>query len=155
MAGQSLRHSGRYGQWIAPCSRPRAWRRSRIGVLLVLVALVAVPASALAQQDALVPESVAPPSQTTPPPGFGISARQDQAAAASVEAVRQERAVLVSVALPDRPSRLRSGQERADHPGLKAMVAIPSTADEPGFEVMSSRPVSSRSTAATSAWTSS
>jgi Glycosyltransferase family 87 len=85
------------------------------GVVLVLVALVAVPASAHAQQDALVPESVAPTSKTTPPPGFGISARQAEAAARSVGAVRQA---------------------RADHRGLKAMVAIPSTADEPSFEVM-------------------
>jgi hypothetical protein len=90
-----------------------------MGVVLILVALVAVPASAHAQRDALVPESVAPPTQATPPPGFGISARQAEAVAGRLEAVRQA---------------------RADHPGLKAMVAIPSTADEPSFEVMFATP---------------
>jgi hypothetical protein len=96
-------------------SRPRTRRRSLIGVALTLVALVAAPAPADAQQDALVPESAAPPSQTEPPAGFGISARQAESAAQDVAAVRRE---------------------RAEHPGLKPIVAIPTMADEPTFEVM-------------------
>ena len=100
---------------MALVSRPRAWRRSLIGACLVIVALVAVPAPALAQQDALVPESVAPPSQTEPPPGFGISARQARANAERVPEVREA---------------------RAEHPGLKPLVAIDASAGEPSFEVM-------------------
>jgi len=96
-------------------SRPRTRRRSLIGAALTLVALVAAPAPAHAQQDALVPESVAPPSQTKPPPGFGISARQAESVARDVPAARQE---------------------HAEHPGLKAIVAIPTMADDPSFEVM-------------------
>ena len=100
---------------MALVSRPRAWRRSLIGACLVIVALVAVPAPALAQQDALVPESVAPPSQTEAPPGFGISARQARAIAERVPEVREA---------------------RAEHPGLKPLVAIDASAGEPSFEVM-------------------
>ena len=104
---------------MAPVSRPSARRRSLIGACLVIVALVALPAPALAQQDALVPESVAPPSQTEPPPGFGISARQAQASAEAVGAVREA---------------------RAEHPGLTPLVAIDTSADEPRFEVMFATP---------------
>jgi len=100
---------------MALVSRPRAWRRSLIGACLVIVALVAVPAPALAQQDALVPESVAPPSQTEPPPGFGISARQAGASAERVVEVREA---------------------RAEHPGMKPLVAIDASAGEPSFDVM-------------------
>ena len=100
---------------MAPVSRPSARRRSFIGACLVIVALVATPAAAHAQQDALVPESVAPPSQTEPPPGFGVSARQAQAGALRVREVREA---------------------SADHPGLKPLVAIDTSADEPRFEVM-------------------
>jgi Glycosyltransferase family 87 len=94
-------------------------RRSLIGAALTLLALVAAPAQAHAQQDALVPESVAPPSRTEPPPGFGISAREAETVAEEVTAVRDE---------------------RAEHPGLKPVVAIPTTADEPSFEVMFATP---------------
>ena len=100
---------------MAPVSRPSARRRSLIGACLVLVALVAAPAAAHAQQDSLVPESVAPPSQTEPPPGFGISARQAQAAAVRLPEVREA---------------------AAEHPGLRPLVAIDTSADEPRFEVM-------------------
>ena len=100
---------------MALVSRPSAWRRSLIGACLVIVALVAVPAPAFAQQDAIVPESVAPPSQTEPPPGFGISARQARANAERVPEVREA---------------------RAEHPGLKPLVAIDASAGEPSFEVM-------------------
>jgi Glycosyltransferase family 87 len=99
---------------MARSSRPSTWRRSVIVACLASVALVASPAPAHAQQDALVPESVAPPSQTKPPPGFGIGARQARAQAERVQAVRQA---------------------RAEHPELKATVAIPTSADEPSFEV--------------------
>jgi hypothetical protein len=100
---------------MALVSRPSARRRSLIGAGLVIVALVAVPAPALAQQDALVPESVAPPSQTEPPPGFGISARQARASAERVPEVREA---------------------RAEHPGLRPLVAIDASAGEPSFDVM-------------------
>jgi len=96
-------------------SRPSTSHRPLIGVALVVVALLAQTAPAHAQQDALVPESVAPPSQTKPPPGFGISARQAQAVAGRVPEVRQE---------------------RADHPSLEPMVSIDTMADEPSFDVM-------------------
>ena len=101
------------------CYRPSSWRRPVIGVILVLTALLAPSAPAHAQQDALVPRSVAPPSETKPPPGFAISARQAEGAARSVPAVREE---------------------RAEHPALKAIVAIPTTEDEPSFEVMFATP---------------
>ena len=100
---------------MALVSRPSARRRSLIGACLVIVVLVAVPAPALAQQDALVPESVAPPSQTEPPPGFGISARQAGASAERVVEVREA---------------------RAEHPGMKPLVAIDASAGEPSFDVM-------------------
>src|SRR5215211_2376446 len=100
---------------MAPVSRPSARRRSLIGACLVIVALVATPAAAHAQQDALVPESVAPPSRTQPPPGFGISARQAKAGAERLAEVREA---------------------RARHPGLMPLVAIDTSAGEPSFEVM-------------------
>lgn len=99
---------------MARSSRPSAWRRSLIGACLASVALVASPGPAHAQQDALVPESVAPPSQTEPPPGFGISAGQARAVAERAPEVRRA---------------------RAEHPGLRATVAIPTSEDEPSFEV--------------------
>jgi hypothetical protein len=58
---------------------------------LAVALLTALPGAAHAQQDSLVPESVAPPSQTEPPPGFGISARQARAIAAREPAVRRAR----------------------------------------------------------------
>ena len=99
---------------MALVSRPSARRRSLIGACLVIVALVAVPAPALAQQDALVPESAAPPSQTEPPPGFGISARQARSTAERVPEVREA---------------------RDEHPGLRPLVAIDTSAGEPSFDV--------------------
>ena len=104
---------------MAPVSRPSARRRSLIGACLVIVALVAMPAAAHAQQDALVPESVAPPSQTEPPPGYGISARQAQASAERVPDVREA---------------------RGEHPGLTPLVAIDTSTSEPRFEVMFATP---------------
>ena len=95
--------------------RPSTWRRPLIGVVLVLLALLAPAAAAHAQQDALVPESVAPPSQTEPPPGFGISARQAITVALQVPEVRRE---------------------RAEHPTLKPIAVIETMADEPVFDVM-------------------
>jgi hypothetical protein len=101
------------------CYRPSSWRRPVIGAVLVVVALLAPSAPAHAQQDALVPQSLAPPSETKPPPGFAISARQAEAAAQTVSEV---------------------GEERARHPSLRAIVAIPDTEDEPSFEVMFATP---------------
>jgi Glycosyltransferase family 87 len=101
------------------CSRPSTWRRPLVGVVLAIVALLAPVGPAHAQRDALVPESVAPPSQTNPPPGFAVSARQAEAAAERVAAVRKE---------------------RAEHPSLKPTVAVPTTADDPSFEVMFATP---------------
>ena len=101
------------------CSRPSTWRRPLVGVVLAIVALLAPAVPAFAQQDSLVPESVAPPSETKPPPGFALSARQAKAVAGNVAAVRKE---------------------RAKHPSLKATVAIPATADQPSFEVMFATP---------------
>jgi hypothetical protein len=101
------------------CSRPSTWRRPLIGAVFVVVALLAPTAPAHAQQDALGPESVAPPSETQPPPGFAISARQARRVAGGVASVREA---------------------RTRHPGLKPIVAIPTTADEPSFEVMFATP---------------
>src|SRR5262245_60773576 len=100
---------------MAPVSRPSARRRSLIGACLVIVALVATPAAAYAQQDALVPESVAPPSQTEPPPGFGISPRQAQASAERVSQVQDE---------------------RAEQPSLRPLAVIDTSATEPRYDVM-------------------
>ena len=95
--------------------RPSTWRRPLTGVVLVLVALLAPAGAAQAQQDALVPESIAPPSQTEPPPGFGISARQAVMVARQVPEVRRE---------------------HAEHPTLKPIAVIETMADEPTFDVM-------------------
>jgi Glycosyltransferase family 87 len=97
------------------CLRPGDLWRGLIVAALLAVLLGAVPAIAHAQQDALVPESFAPPSQVEPPPGYAINARQAQAIAERVPAVTEE---------------------RADHPELKSRVVIPTDADEPSFEVM-------------------
>jgi hypothetical protein len=97
------------------CSRPSTWRRPLIGVVLVLVALLAPAAAAHAQQDALVPESISPPSQAKPPPGFGISALQAVAVARQVPEVRRE---------------------RVEHPSLKPVAVIDTMANEPTFDVM-------------------
>jgi hypothetical protein len=110
-----MRETGRYGQWMPRCSRPSAWRRPLVATVAVLMALLASTAPAHAQQDALVPETVAPPSQTEPPPGFGISARQAQENAERLDAVRNQ---------------------RAEHPSLRPVVVIDAMANAPSFEVM-------------------
>ena len=95
--------------------RPGNWWRALVVAAIVCAAIAALPATAGAQQDALVPESFAPPSLVEPPPGFAISARQAEAIAGRVPEVTQA---------------------RTDHPGLKPAVAIPADAAEPSFEVM-------------------
>ena len=97
-------------------SRTSAWRRWPLVAALALALLAALPAAAHAQGDSLVPESVAPPSQTAPPPGFGISARQARSIAAQEPAVQRA---------------------RAEHPELAATVSIPTFGGDPGtFEVL-------------------
>ena len=97
-----------------PCTS--AWRRWPLVAALTLALLSALPAAAHAQADSLVPESVAPPSQTEPPPGFGISARQARSIAAQEPAVQRA---------------------HAEHPELTATVSIPTFGGEPGtFEVL-------------------
>ena len=76
--------------------RPRRRRHVGFQVLLcgLLLALLA-PGSATAatkMQDSLLPQSVRPPSQTTPPPGFSISARQARRVADRVPEVRRQSA---------------------------------------------------------------
>jgi hypothetical protein len=80
----------------------------------VCVVLAAVPAIATAQQDALIPQSLAPAFQDKPPPGYEISPRQARAIAERVPAVRQE---------------------RAKHPELKPTVGIPAEAGDLSYEV--------------------
>jgi hypothetical protein len=74
--------------------RPRRRRRVGFPILLcgLLLALLA-PGSAPAttnMQASLLPQSVQPPSQTKPPPGFSISARQAGRAADRVLEVRRQ-----------------------------------------------------------------
>jgi hypothetical protein len=83
---------------------------------LALALLTALPGAAQAQQDSLVPESAPPPSQTAPPPGFAISARQARAIAAQEPAVQRA---------------------RAQHPDLAATASIPTFGGDPStFEVL-------------------
>jgi hypothetical protein len=83
---------------------------------LALALLTALPCAAHAQGDSLVPQSVAPPSQTEPPPGFGISARQARAIAAREPAVQRA---------------------RAQHPDLAVTASIPTVGGDPStFEVL-------------------
>lgn len=97
-------------------SRPRLRRRPPLVAALALALLTALPGAAQAQQDSLVPESAPPPSQTAPPPGFGISARQARAIAAREPAVQQA---------------------RRDHPDLAATASIPTFGGDPSsFEVL-------------------
>jgi hypothetical protein len=82
---------------------------------LALALVTALPCAAHAQGDSLVPEAVAPPSQTEPPPGFGISARQARAIAAREPAVQRA---------------------RAQHPDLAVTASIPTVGGDPStFEV--------------------
>jgi hypothetical protein len=94
--------------------RPGTWCRAILGAALVSIVLAALPAIATAQQDALIPQSLAPAFQDKPPPGYAISARQARAIAERVPAVRRE---------------------RAEHPGLKPVVGIPAEAGDLSFEV--------------------
>jgi Glycosyltransferase family 87 len=96
-------------------SRPSKRRRPLIGALFVLAALLAPAAPAHAQQDALVPESVTPPSQTEPPQGFGISSRQAETIAGRMPEV---------------------SRQRAEFPSIKPVAVIDATAEEPTFDVM-------------------
>jgi Glycosyltransferase family 87 len=99
-----------------PSLRTSARRRWPLLAALAIAILTALPCSANAQGDALVPESVAPPSQTEPPPGFGISARQARTIAAEEPAVRRA---------------------RAEHPDLEASASIPTVGGDPStFEVL-------------------
>ena len=99
-----------------PPSRTSARRRWPLVAALVLALFAALPAAAHAQGDSLVPQSVAPPSQNEPPPGFGISARQARSIAAQDASVQRA---------------------RAEHPGLEATVSIPTFGGDPGtFEVL-------------------
>jgi len=70
--------------------------------------LAAAPAHA--QQDALVPQSVVPPSPTEPPPGFGVAPNEARAIADRTQAVRDA---------------------RREHPGLRATVAVPTAGGDP------------------------
>jgi hypothetical protein len=99
-----------------PTSRTSARRRLPLVAALALALLTALPCAAHAQGDSLVPESVAPPSQTEPPPGFGISARQARAIAARDPAVQRA---------------------RAQHPDLAVTASIPTVGGDPStFEVL-------------------
>jgi Glycosyltransferase family 87 len=61
-------------------------------VLCTLALVALAPASAGAQSDPLVPASVTPPSETTPPPGFKVSLREARRIADRQPEVRNERA---------------------------------------------------------------
>jgi hypothetical protein len=99
-----------------PSLRTSARRRWPLLAALALAILTALPSNANAQGDSLVPESVAPPSQTQPPPGFAISARQARAIAARAPAVQQA---------------------HGEHPELKATASIPTSGGDPStFEVL-------------------
>ena len=90
-------------------------RRWTLVAALVMAVLAASPGAALAQQDPLVPQSVAPESETKPPPGFRISAAQARTIADAVPAVRDA---------------------KAEHPGLKDSVSVPTFGgDSTTFEV--------------------
>jgi hypothetical protein len=99
-----------------PTPRTSARRRLPLVAALALALLTALPCAAHAQGDSLVPESVAPPSQIEPPPGFGISARQARAIAAREPAVQRA---------------------RAQHPDLAVTASIPTVGGDPStFEVL-------------------
>jgi hypothetical protein len=84
--------------------------------VLVLAALAAGPADAHAQQDPLVPQSVAPASETQPPPGFRLSAAQARTIADALPAVQDA---------------------KAEHRGLERNVSIPTFGGDPStFEIV-------------------
>jgi Glycosyltransferase family 87 len=92
-------------------SRARPLLCALAAVLTALLVLMLSAAPARAQQDALVPQSVVPPSPTEPPPGFAIAPNEARAAAEGVEAVRAA---------------------RREHPGLRATVAVPTAGGDAG-----------------------
>jgi len=93
-------------------------------ILVALVALLAAPGAAGAQQDSLVPEARPAPSPTTVPPGFSLSPRDAVAVADAVAAVRRV---------------------RRTHPGVRPSVAIPTyLGPRPRWEVGYARPGGSR-----------
>lgn len=80
-----------------------------------LAAILALAPAALAQQDALVPQTVFPERPNVPPPGFEISRNQ-------------------AVRIADADPRVR--EERAEHPRMRETVVIPLYRDEgPEFNV--------------------
>ena len=95
-----------------PPAIPRARRTlpSLVTALTLLGAMLLAAAPAHAQQDALVPQSVVPPSPTEPPPGFGVAPNEARAIADRTQAVRDA---------------------RREHPGLRATVAVPTAGGDP------------------------
>jgi hypothetical protein len=95
---------------------PTRWSRWPLAAALVLAALAAGPADAHAQQDPLVPQSVAPASETQPPPGFRLSAAQARTIADALPAVQDA---------------------KAEHRGLERNVSIPTFGGDPStFEIV-------------------
>jgi hypothetical protein len=92
-------------------SRARPLLPALAAILTALLVLMLSAAPARAQQDALVPQSVVPPSPTEPPPGFAIAPNEARAAAEGVDAVRAA---------------------RREHPGLRATVAVPTAGGDAG-----------------------
>ncbi|HET8822147.1 MAG TPA: glycosyltransferase 87 family protein [Thermoleophilaceae bacterium] len=91
-------------------------RRWPLVAALVVALLAAVSGTAHARGDSLVPQSVAPPTQGKPPPGYAISARQATAIASTVPAARDA---------------------RREHPNLRSTASIPTVGGERGtFEVL-------------------
>jgi hypothetical protein len=92
------------------------WRRWPLAAALVLGLLAAGPEDARAQQDPLVPQSVAPASETKPPPGFRLSAAQAKNIADADPAVQDA---------------------KAEHRGLERAVSIPTFGGDPStFEIV-------------------
>jgi hypothetical protein len=99
-----------------PPRLPTRWRRWPLAAALVVAVLAAGPDAALAQQDPLVPQSAAPASETQPPPGFRLSARQARAIADAVPAVQDA---------------------KAEHSRLESNVSVPTFGGDPStFEVV-------------------
>jgi Glycosyltransferase family 87 len=99
-----------------PPRPPTRRRRWPLAAALVVAVLAAGPDAALAQQDPLVPQSAAPASETQPPPGFRLSAKQARAIADAVPAVQDA---------------------EAEHSRLKSSVSVPTFGGDPTtFEVV-------------------
>jgi hypothetical protein len=98
---------------LRPSTRRRRWP---FAAALVVTVLAAGPDAARAQQDPLVPQSVAPASETQPPPGFRVSANQARNIADTVAAVNDA---------------------KAEHRRLTGNVSIPTFGGDPStFEVV-------------------